>query len=66
MTALEVRMSAMSPTSPVRRKRVRRFYGAMGAMWRYDDRRNPGQDVRFRGPDDMAAVRVSARIYRGI
>jgi hypothetical protein len=44
-----------------RRKRARRFWGAMGAMLRFDDRRPVPADIRSRGAGDRPVIRIDPR-----
>jgi hypothetical protein len=48
------------------RKRARRFWGGLGVMQRFDERRFARTQARLRGAGDLNAVRVSARIFQGM
>jgi len=46
------------------RKRARRFWGTMGTVLRFDDRRNAGVDTGIRSAKRITTVRFSPRAPR--
>ena len=59
------RVIVLADHAVAQRKRARRFWGTMGVVLRFDDRRNVRVDKRIRSAYDTRAVRSDARAPRG-
>jgi hypothetical protein len=56
----EARLIVLADYANARRKRARHFFGTMGVVLRFEDRRGPSADSRIASPAAVPAVRKTA------
>jgi hypothetical protein len=59
VTNPEARVIALADHAEARRRRARRFYGTMGVVLRFEDRRVMRTDASLRGPAMMRTRRTA-------